>query len=379
MDMSGCQAAFPESELGRLLSTKSLGLYHRLQQARDLELAEIEGLESCPVCPFAAIVDDPNDKLFRCMNEECGQVTCRKCRNKEHIPKTCEETAADRKLDKRHTVEDAMSEALIRKCPKCSKPFIKDFGCNKICCFQCGAISCYICRKPIQGYDHFDQTPEQYQRPKQAGKCPLWDGSERKLDDEAILAARDEAQERARAAAAEEGVQLAEEDLNVDMPNALNGPLARLAPHALPAPPAPDVQALGAPHRGHLHQAGLNLAQAFGYPVGPGVPLQGALPLANPFYVPPIQPWPVPPPGVNPRQVGPVPHPQRALPARFPMAGGRHERNFEANVDNDRPRRMARRHLPPLQPGPRHQNMVEIEERNWVNQLAEGGQGIIRR
>lgn len=42
------------------------------------------------------------------------------------------EFAAEAKADKRHAVEDAMSEALIRKCPKCAKPYIKDSGCNKI-------------------------------------------------------------------------------------------------------------------------------------------------------------------------------------------------------------------------------------------------------
>jgi TRIAD3 protein (E3 ubiquitin-protein ligase RNF216) len=42
------------------------------------------------------------------------------------------EIAAEAKADKRHAVEDAMSEALIRKCPKCAKPYIKDSGCNKI-------------------------------------------------------------------------------------------------------------------------------------------------------------------------------------------------------------------------------------------------------
>ncbi len=38
------------------------------------------------------------------------------------------EMDADRKLDKRHVVEDAMSDALIRKCPKCAKPFVKESG-----------------------------------------------------------------------------------------------------------------------------------------------------------------------------------------------------------------------------------------------------------
>jgi TRIAD3 protein (E3 ubiquitin-protein ligase RNF216) len=38
------------------------------------------------------------------------------------------EMEADSKLNNRHVVEDAMSEALIRKCPKCAKPFVKDSG-----------------------------------------------------------------------------------------------------------------------------------------------------------------------------------------------------------------------------------------------------------
>lgn len=35
---------------------------------------------------------------------------------------------ADRKLDKRHAIEDAMTAALVRKCPKCGKAYLKDSG-----------------------------------------------------------------------------------------------------------------------------------------------------------------------------------------------------------------------------------------------------------
>jgi TRIAD3 protein (E3 ubiquitin-protein ligase RNF216) len=38
------------------------------------------------------------------------------------------ELDADSRLDKRHAVEEAMSEALVRNCPKCAKPFIKEEG-----------------------------------------------------------------------------------------------------------------------------------------------------------------------------------------------------------------------------------------------------------
>jgi TRIAD3 protein (E3 ubiquitin-protein ligase RNF216) len=90
MDLSGCAASFPESELTRVLSEKSLGLYHRLKQASELESARIDGLETCPSCPFSAIIDNPDEKLFRCQNvPDCGIVSCRKCRRLEHLPKTC--------------------------------------------------------------------------------------------------------------------------------------------------------------------------------------------------------------------------------------------------------------------------------------------------
>ena len=90
MDTSGCPAPFPETELTRLLPPKSLSLYHRLKQALELEQAEIHGLETCPACPFAAVIENEGEKLFRCLNEECGRVTCRGCRRKEHIPRSCE-------------------------------------------------------------------------------------------------------------------------------------------------------------------------------------------------------------------------------------------------------------------------------------------------
>lgn len=40
-------------------------------------IAEIDGLECCPYCPYAVIVDNPDDKVFRCLNPECMKETCR--------------------------------------------------------------------------------------------------------------------------------------------------------------------------------------------------------------------------------------------------------------------------------------------------------------
>lgn len=80
MDTSGCPAPFTDSELSRLLSEKSLHLYHRLKQAKEVEEAAIDGLESCPACSYAAVIENPDEKLFRCEKKGCRQVSCRKCR-----------------------------------------------------------------------------------------------------------------------------------------------------------------------------------------------------------------------------------------------------------------------------------------------------------
>jgi TRIAD3 protein (E3 ubiquitin-protein ligase RNF216) len=59
-------------------------------------------------------------------------VTCRKCKKPDHLPKSCEEYAADAKTDKLHEVEEAMTEALLRRCPKCETPVLKEDGVSAI-------------------------------------------------------------------------------------------------------------------------------------------------------------------------------------------------------------------------------------------------------
>ena len=56
------------------------GTSHRHPSAHFLSFcssAEIDGLECCPYCPYAVIVDNPDDKIFRCLNPECMKETCR--------------------------------------------------------------------------------------------------------------------------------------------------------------------------------------------------------------------------------------------------------------------------------------------------------------
>lgn len=80
MDGSGCEEMFTDATLATVLSEKTMSLYHRLKQMKELELADIPGLETCPHCPFAMVIETPNEKLFRCLNPTCMKITCRQCR-----------------------------------------------------------------------------------------------------------------------------------------------------------------------------------------------------------------------------------------------------------------------------------------------------------
>ncbi|KAH9837572.1 uncharacterized protein C8Q71DRAFT_753273 [Rhodofomes roseus] len=183
MDQTGCKLLFPASELRRFLTPKLLALYERVKQRKEIEAAGLEGLEECPHCDYKVVIENEQERLFRCQNEECMAVTCRQCKKPDHLPKSCKEVEDDKKLDGRHAIEEAMTKALMRNCPKCQKAFIKEHGCNKMICPNCRTMSCYVCRKVILGYEHFNNPPP-YNGRKDPNKCELWDSVEKRHSDE---------------------------------------------------------------------------------------------------------------------------------------------------------------------------------------------------
>ena len=178
MDGSGCKAILSIDGVGRAVATKVVDKLAFYQQQAEISAAGIEGLEQCPHCEYKAICDPiEEDSIFMCQNPDCGKNSCRKCSEASHLPKTCEEAKKDKGLSARHLVEEARSEAMMRKCPKCKAKIIKELGCNKMVC-SCGNMMCYVCQQDISGqakdggYQHFH---------KGGAKCPLYDaqGTER--------------------------------------------------------------------------------------------------------------------------------------------------------------------------------------------------------
>ncbi|XP_049838075.1 uncharacterized protein LOC126282429 [Schistocerca gregaria] len=186
--LSNCTAEFSLKMLQRVLKPSVFSKMLQRKQMEEIKSAAIHGLEVCPFCDFASIPPE-EDKVFCCLNPECMKESCRKCKELNHIPLRCEEVEKPEEVKMRTYIEDRMTEALIRTCWRCGKKFIKIDGCNKMTC-TCGALMCYICRKPVNGYDHFNEEGGTNYH-----KCPLFsknDDLHVKAVEEAATKARNE-------------------------------------------------------------------------------------------------------------------------------------------------------------------------------------------
>ena len=132
----------------------------------------------CPKCDFQALLA-VSVKIFRCPASGCFYHSCSECGEPPHLPLRCEEVEKESHAKGRKAVEEAMTEARVRECPKCAKRFYKVEGCNKMSC-ACGTLTCYICRKEVKkevGYKHFCQKPHCRHTDGLCNGCPLFSNS----------------------------------------------------------------------------------------------------------------------------------------------------------------------------------------------------------
>ncbi|MCJ1435209.1 hypothetical protein MMC27_004581 [Xylographa pallens] len=211
IDGSGCKAEFSLGERHRFLDAKLLEVLDRLQQQSELRTAGLENLESCPFCDYAAIYPPvTEDKEFRCKMPDCERISCRLCKADSHLPLTCAEHKKEQGVSERHILEEAMTNAIIRTCPKCGVPIFKDGGCNKMICSKCRTYVCDYCGKDIskESYGHFDNGAGS--NPSAKRKCPTQDNTVAR-NAERIADAEREAMAKVRA----ENPELSEEDLKI--------------------------------------------------------------------------------------------------------------------------------------------------------------------
>eukprot|EP00927_Polykrikos_kofoidii_P071464 TRINITY_DN67728_c0_g1_i1.p1 TRINITY_DN67728_c0_g1~~TRINITY_DN67728_c0_g1_i1.p1 ORF type:complete len:589 (-),score=99.04 TRINITY_DN67728_c0_g1_i1:191-1957(-) len=195
MSTQECCEVLPPSEIRRVLPKTFVDRYDEAVKKASIEKfllqGDITGLERCPFCDFAMDMElsPEENKIFVCHNEACGKESCRLCKQESHIPLKCSEVKEDKQSKYRLTVEESMSNALIRECPSCKAKgvvsrFVKTDGCNKMACPKCKGSVCYICAEEIPvkvGYGHFCQhvrDPKRPGCPHNCKKCNLWDAKD---------------------------------------------------------------------------------------------------------------------------------------------------------------------------------------------------------
>ena len=165
-----CEATFDLNVLQRAIRPEMFSKWVKKAQVAEIDDANLENREDCPFCPYVVIMESlpEENKIFQCLNPDCSIESCRLCRQKSHLPLRCGELE-NLGTRKRTYIEENMSEALIRYCWQCKKPFIKNSGCNNVRC-SCGASNCYVCQQPVlNGYAHFSRG----NAAQEPGKCPM--------------------------------------------------------------------------------------------------------------------------------------------------------------------------------------------------------------
>ena len=72
-----CESEFTLSTLKKALSANVFSNLLRKVQEEEIRQAGIPNLVACPFCSFATIMENPDDKIFRCQNPSCLRESCR--------------------------------------------------------------------------------------------------------------------------------------------------------------------------------------------------------------------------------------------------------------------------------------------------------------
>ena len=122
-----CSGIFGQSELERTLSKRALMKWNEACFQQALEAAGLTNIAKCPKCEFQAELPE-TEMLFCCPAKGCGYKSCRKCGEEAHVPLKCSEVEKKTETRSRNAIEEAMTAALKRECPKCKKAFYKTEG-----------------------------------------------------------------------------------------------------------------------------------------------------------------------------------------------------------------------------------------------------------
>ena len=72
-----CNDYFSFRIIQLLLRPNEMNIILRRWQQAELRDAQLDNMESCPSCDFAMIIENEDERVFRCQNPDCLKETCR--------------------------------------------------------------------------------------------------------------------------------------------------------------------------------------------------------------------------------------------------------------------------------------------------------------
>jgi len=99
-----CDMDFDYNDLEQILSGEKFRIWLKKVIKAEIEKAGIENLEECPFCPYNQIMEKwkpGHNKIFSCLDPDCGIESCRLCQEPAHTPLNCQE--AKDEIDQQQT------------------------------------------------------------------------------------------------------------------------------------------------------------------------------------------------------------------------------------------------------------------------------------
>lgn len=122
---------------------------------RSYVAANQDKVRNCPTPDCSTIYAVTKDgKCFFC--HQCGAIICTTCHEPYHEGVTCALYQSGKTADKEFEHWLQSDPENRRRCPRCSAPIEKTFGCNHVVCTQCHAHICWFC------LDYFGSSTECY-------------------------------------------------------------------------------------------------------------------------------------------------------------------------------------------------------------------------
>ena len=154
----GCSEPLVWKDIYNLSDQTGFNIRHLINASvRSYVAANQDRVRNCPSPDCSMIYSVTTEgKCFFC--QQCGAMVCTTCHEPYHEGITCAMYQSGKQADR--DLEDWIQRdpGNRKRCPKCSSPIEKTFGCNHVNCTQCRVHICWFCLdyfyREAECYDH---------------------------------------------------------------------------------------------------------------------------------------------------------------------------------------------------------------------------------